>query len=661
MKSKRFMRKITMSVFSVLLALMMIAGFTFTPALSVDAAVTQIESVYAGDSWSGAWATGDKYLRLNVTETGFYSLTLTDNLKTGMAFAIVNDVETEETKGVYIGDLTEPQKMDMMYLIADRVYELGIAYLLADYTDYAAANMTISFTKLDFSATELPSGALSDSDVSITLSEGETAWLCYTTAQAGDYSFNFSDIDAFVTVYNAQTGEMLENYDAYTRYSEVDGEYYYRDSIVFKLAADTEYLFRVDSFFEGESSTKVSISKNKKTVEFIEASKAIYDIFCRDSIGNEYFEYKVSYTNGTTSTLPYSTLAASGIELPLVLCLADSVDVNGEYLWQGGKAPVVSMYGEDYSFIYVDIDSVTDWLISIDAAMVGANHNCEFVNNGTEESTGYWHINVSNTAYYGYTSHDDFESNLDYWSAVMIDEQNNIVEYNEELNAWPLVAGRDYAFSLARTFKENSSVETMDFFLTQETDKIFPDTDKKSWYSNAVTYSVGRDVINGYGNGNFGPGDSIQRQDFLVMLARFDGEDLSYYEDMDCPFPDVPKGSYYEAAIMWGYENGIVSGYQNGKFGVGDKITREQLVTFLHRYADAEFADTSYSETTQNTVKNNYTDYKNVTDYAQEPVLWAIENGIIRGKTETTIVPQGNALRCEVAQIMYNIFTNDVF
>ena len=57
---------------------------------------------------------------------------------------------------------------------------------------------------------------------------------------------------------------------------------------------------------------------------------------------------------------------------------------------------------------------------------------------------------------------------------------------------------------------------------------------------------------------------------------------------------------------------------------------------------------------------NKYKDYKAVSDWAQDCVLWAIEKGIISGTSDTTISPGGNALRCQVAQIMYNIYLKDI-
>ena len=269
-----------------------------------------------------------------------------------------------------------------------------------------------------------------------------------------------------------------------------------------------------------------------------------------------------------------------------------------------------------------------------------------------------WQISRDKTGVYSIKPSEVF-SGFNENSITVSDKNGNIVVYNGSKHGWPLVSGQTYTIVFN---KEYGQTDDLKWSFVNKAVTIFTDVSSGEWYNDAVTYSVGRGIISGYGGtSNFGPGDNIQRQDFLVILARLDGVDLTSYGNKKSAFPDVPEGSYYEAAVNWGVEKGIVSGYQNGKFGVGDKITREQLVTFLYRYANYKGLNTSYTTTQKNKVKNTYTDYKNLTDYAQDPVIWAVTKGVISGKTATTLVPGGNALRCEVAQIMYNIFKNNIF
>ena len=191
----------------------------------------------------------------------------------------------------------------------------------------------------------------------------------------------------------------------------------------------------------------------------------------------------------------------------------------------------------------------------------------------------------------------------------------------------------------------------------------FPDTVSNAWYSEAVAYVVGRGIMKGYAhNGRFGVADGIQRQDFLVMLANFDGVDLSQYENQHGNFSDVGAGAYYEAAVNWGKANNIVGGYMDGRFGVGDMITREQIVTFLYRYASHKGLSVLVTNSSKEITQGKYRDFYLVSDFAKDPIFWAVDRGVINGKESNTVIaPYGNAQRCEVAQIMYNIFKKNIF
>ena len=241
----------------------------------------------------------------------------------------------------------------------------------------------------------------------------------------------------------------------------------------------------------------------------------------------------------------------------------------------------------------------------------------------------------------------------------MLDENGGVVKYNDTKGGFPLV--KDLKYTVKFNYDCINDISgTITWSKTQKAKTIFPDTYAGDWYNDSVTYVVGAGIMSGYQNGKFGTSDSIQRQDFLVMLARYEGVDLEEYS-YKSRFSDVARNSYYEAAVNWGVEKGITTGYDNGKFGVGDKMTREQLVTFLYRYAKYKGVDVSYTATQKIVVNRQYTDFKNVSPFSQDAIIWAVSNGVIGGKTPTTVVPQGNAQRCEVAKIMYNIYLKDIF
>ena len=280
---------------------------------------------------------------------------------------------------------------------------------------------------------------------------------------------------------------------------------------------------------------------------------------------------------------------------------------------------------------------------------------------------GDWKVDVETSGIYAIapsTEIDGFETE----NIIVFDKSNKEVKYNADKLGWPLIKGESYAVKL-KSVEDTTVYDDVDWNLTLRADTIFPDTTADGWYNDAVTYAVGAGIMTGYkSNGLFGTSDSIQRQDFIVMLARYDGVDLSDYENLEeSTFPDVAWNSYYEAAVEWGADKGVITGYtvgdKAGRFGVGDTITREQLVTMLYRYAKNVLGkDETVSGDAAANAAEKFNDYSKVSVFSKEAVLWATEKGVITGKgvNKDSIDPQGNAQRCEVAQIMYNIFKNNI-
>ena len=175
----------------------------------------------------------------------------------------------------------------------------------------------------------------------------------------------------------------------------------------------------------------------------------------------------------------------------------------------------------------------------------------------------------------------------------------------------------------------------------------FPDVTDGDWYYDAVKYNFERGYITGYSNGTFGPSNNIQRQDFVLILARIAGANLSAYEGKNGGFSDVQAGAYYASAVAWAKDKGIVTGYSADNFGVGTYITREQISLILCRYLNGSASGNV------DAILNAYSDGGNTSPWAKAGVAWAVENGII-GNSDY-LNPNGNAGRAEVAQIIYNM------
>ena len=166
------------------------------------------------------------------------------------------------------------------------------------------------------------------------------------------------------------------------------------------------------------------------------------------------------------------------------------------------------------------------------------------------------------------------------------------------------------------------------------------------WYHDAIDYVLTNGLMNGYGNGKFGPMDNLSR----AMLAQilYNMEKKPAVEIPAEQFPDVAAGSWYTDAVYWAKANGIVDGYSDGRFAPDDSITREQLVTMLWRYAKYKGQDVSATADL-----STYQDGAQVSAYAAPAMQWACGTGVVQG-SNGKLMPSATATRAEVAQILQN-------
>lgn len=121
----------------------------------------------------------------------------------------------------------------------------------------------------------------------------------------------------------------------------------------------------------------------------------------------------------------------------------------------------------------------------------------------------------------------------------------------------------------------------------------FGDTFANAWYHNGVHYCIDNGLMGGYGNGMFGPNDKISRAQIVTILWRIAGSPTVNYS---MNFTDILEGSWYGEAVRWATSVGVASGYGEGKFGPDDSITREQFAAMLYRFAKLQGKDTSMGE-----------------------------------------------------------------
>ena len=173
----------------------------------------------------------------------------------------------------------------------------------------------------------------------------------------------------------------------------------------------------------------------------------------------------------------------------------------------------------------------------------------------------------------------------------------------------------------------------------------FTDVSEKDWFYGDVMFAYENGLMIGTGNAQFRPHGTATRGMMATILWRMAG---SPAPKGNSSFTDVEAGTWYTDAIAWTAENGIFLGYGNNKVGPNDSITREQLAAIFFRYADYKGCDmTAKGEL------DKFRDAGKVSDYARAAMQWAVGSGLIQGKPDGVLDPQGTATRAEIAAMLH--------
>ena len=174
----------------------------------------------------------------------------------------------------------------------------------------------------------------------------------------------------------------------------------------------------------------------------------------------------------------------------------------------------------------------------------------------------------------------------------------------------------------------------------------FSDVPAGSWYEKAVLWATKQGIATGVSEGKFGPNQPVTRGQVVTMLWRMEGSPKASGSG---GFSDVKSGVYYAEAVVWAAKNSLVNGYPNGTFVPNRKISRQELVTILYRYAEYR----GKSVAAPSTSFSAFTDADKVASYALAPMRWAVGNGIVSGTTASTLSPSGAATRAQFVQMLY--------
>lgn len=175
----------------------------------------------------------------------------------------------------------------------------------------------------------------------------------------------------------------------------------------------------------------------------------------------------------------------------------------------------------------------------------------------------------------------------------------------------------------------------------------FTDVNPNQWYHQALDYMVANRLMVGTSETTFNPNGVTTRAMITTILYRLEG--CPQVERSDA-FTDVAQGAWYSDAVNWAAEKGLVEGYGNGQYRPNGKLTREQIVVILYRYAGYKMADT-----TARTELQGFADGGTVSAWAVEAMQWAVAEGLMTGiahGNSLSLAPQKGATRAELAALL---------
>lgn len=179
----------------------------------------------------------------------------------------------------------------------------------------------------------------------------------------------------------------------------------------------------------------------------------------------------------------------------------------------------------------------------------------------------------------------------------------------------------------------------------QSENQPFSDLDSVSWAKDSVERLRDAGVVNGIGEGLFAPNASVSREEFVKFIVLGLGLERTY-EAADVDFRDVDRNAWYSSYVLSAASSGVVFGREDGTFGVGDKITREDMAVMICRALSAKGISTTAA------VGSGFSDTAYISDYAAESVSFLNETGILRGLNDGSFEPRSFSTRAQVAVVI---------
>lgn len=229
------------------------------------------------------------------------------------------------------------------------------------------------------------------------------------------------------------------------------------------------------------------------------------------------------------------------------------------------------------------------------------------------------------------------------------DENGNVIEVTKNANGQYVFNQPDTQVTIKVTYKkavtpdEPQKPEEPEPPQGDNWNNPFTDVPKGAWYNDAVRYVYENGLMVGLAPNNFGANVTTDRGQLVTMLWRMAGEPQA---TNGADFSDVSNNAYYANAVAWAAENGITSGFEDGTFRPQTGLSREQMAALFMKYAEATGVDTSVRADI-----SSYTDI-NPNSWSYDALSWAKAVGLLSGVSDTTMAPQATATRAQIAAVL---------
>lgn len=173
---------------------------------------------------------------------------------------------------------------------------------------------------------------------------------------------------------------------------------------------------------------------------------------------------------------------------------------------------------------------------------------------------------------------------------------------------------------------------------------VFNDLSGYDWAKDSILKLYERNIISASDNGKYRPADNITREEFIKLLVEcFFKEYISSDEVL---YTDAQNNAWYNKYLYAATMVGITNGKGDGSFGVGESITRQDMVTMSGRALEM------CGYTLEGKGDINFTDSNEISDYAYRFVEALVSKGVLNGMGDGSFSPRANANRAQAAKVI---------